>query len=74
MATTTLSTKNQIVIPKDVRESLDLKPGTQFEVLVKDGMIMLVQRRSLEQLQAVFRGADLGGYRDRSDIGEPGWS
>lgn len=32
-ATTTLSSKGQVVIPEDIRSRLGLKPGTQFVVI-----------------------------------------
>jgi AbrB family looped-hinge helix DNA binding protein len=32
-ATTTMSTKRQVVIPEEIREQLGLGPGTQFIVV-----------------------------------------
>jgi len=74
MSVTTLSAKNQVVIPKDVRESLGLKAGTRFEVLAKGDVIVLAPQKSFEELQKVFAGANPAGYRDRSDAGESEWS
>lgn len=37
MSTTTLSPKFQVVIPKNVREALKLKPGVVFNVIEYDG-------------------------------------
>jgi AbrB family looped-hinge helix DNA binding protein len=39
--TTTLSTKGQIVIPEDIRESMHLKPGTKFVVIGMNDTLML---------------------------------
>jgi AbrB family looped-hinge helix DNA binding protein len=39
-ATTTLSSKGQVVIPEEIRERLGLKPGAQF-VVVADGDVVI---------------------------------
>jgi len=39
--TTTLSTKGQIVIPEDIRESMHLMPGTKFVVIGMNDTLML---------------------------------
>jgi len=41
--TTKLSEKGQIVIPKDFRKKMNLKPGTQFLVISTDEAIILQQ-------------------------------
>ena len=38
MATTTISPKYQVVIPKDVREKLHLKSGQKMTVVTKGGV------------------------------------
>ena len=50
MATVTLSSKGQLVIPKAVREHAHLAPGSQFSVSYVDGEIRL---RPLARAQAV---------------------
>jgi len=39
--TTKLSDKGQVVIPKDVRERMGLKPGSRFLVIATDDAIIL---------------------------------
>jgi len=41
---TTLSTKGQIVIPRDIREKLGLRPGTKFAPRVVNGEIVLTPK------------------------------
>ncbi|MCA9932924.1 MAG: AbrB/MazE/SpoVT family DNA-binding domain-containing protein [Ardenticatenaceae bacterium] len=36
-----LSSKGQLVIPKKIRRKLDLQPGTEFAVEVRQGQIIL---------------------------------
>lgn len=40
-ATTKMSSKGQIVIPKSIREQLNLAEGTQFVVIGKDNAVIL---------------------------------
>ena len=42
MATTTISSKFQIVIPKEVREKLHLTPRQRMLIVEKGGVITLV--------------------------------
>ena len=43
VATTTLSSKGQVVIPEDVRNALGLEPGAQF-VVMGDGDVLILNR------------------------------
>jgi AbrB family looped-hinge helix DNA binding protein len=43
VATTTLSSKGQVVIPEDVRIALGLEPGAQF-VVMGDGDVVILKR------------------------------
>ena len=47
MARTVLSTKFQVVIPKDIREETGLRKGQTFQVISKGGVISLVPERPL---------------------------
>jgi len=62
MSITAISTKGQIVIPKSIRDSLDLKPGTRLMVKVLDGKIILEpikMQDPAERLRGKFKGEDL---------------
>lgn len=50
--TTVLAQKGQVVIPKSIREELELDTGDDFEAFVQDGEIVLrpLQRRRNEGL------------------------
>lgn len=67
MTTATLSSKYQIGIPKAVREQLNLHAGQQFTVLARGESIVLVPKRSLDDLRGRLRGADTSKVRDRQD-------
>lgn len=42
--TVTLSSKNQIVVPQAAREKLDIGPGKQLLVLVKEDRVVLIPK------------------------------
>ena len=46
-----LSSKGQLVLPKRIRQKLELKPGAEFEVEVVDGKIVLKPVQKQEKLQ-----------------------
>ena len=67
MNTVTLSTKHQLVIPRDVRERLALEPGAMFTVIEKGGILYLVPERPLAELRGIARGAGRRGLRAKKD-------
>jgi len=46
-----ISSKYQVVIPQDVRERLNLKPGTEVDVIAKGGIIYIVPVRSIWEVR-----------------------
>ena len=56
MDTVKISPKYQVVIPKKVREQLQLKPGIQLHVYVMDGTIRLSPPRSIKDLRGIAKG------------------
>ena len=67
MKTVTLSSKYQLVIPRDVRERLDLEPGAKLTVIEKSGILYLVPQRPLAELRGVARGTRRKGLREKKD-------
>lgn len=68
MSRTTLSPKFQIVIPKDVREMLKLRPGTKFNVVEHEGCIELLPVRSAKQLRGFLSGIDTSVPREKDRV------
>jgi len=67
MAQTVVSSKYQIVIPKEVRTKLDLEKGQILQVVARNGVITLVPDRPLRELRGYIRGLDTSGARDEED-------
>lgn len=62
MAEATLSSKHQIVIPREAREALDLKPGDKLIVSAVGGKIIIMERP--KSYRAALAGIARGLYPD----------
>jgi len=60
MAEATMSSKNQIVIPREAREALDLKPGDKLVVSTVGGRIIVIERP--KSYRAALAGIARGLY------------
>lgn len=60
MAEATLSSKNQIVIPREAREALDLKPGDKLIVSTVGGKMIIMERP--KSYRAALAGIARGLY------------
>ena len=64
MAAVKVSPKYQVVIPREVREQLKLRPGQRLDVFVYDGRIELVPVRRPAELRGLLRGIETSVARD----------
>ena len=53
-----VSPKYKIVIPKEVREALDLRPGQEVAVLRYRDRIELISMRPVKEMRGLLRGID----------------
>ncbi|MBS0166683.1 AbrB/MazE/SpoVT family DNA-binding domain-containing protein [Nitrospira sp. CMX1] len=67
MATTTISSKFQVVIPKAVRDKLHLVPRQRLLVVEKGGVITLVPEVPLKSLKGALRGMTTTHVREKQD-------
>ena len=63
----TISSKYQVVIPKPVRERLNLRPKQKLTVIEKDKMLILIPQASLDDLRGIAVGARTDDYREKKD-------
>ncbi|CAN5777344.1 hypothetical protein BH23GEM3_BH23GEM3_04190 [soil metagenome] len=59
-----LSPKFQVVIPRSVRELLNLKPGQQIQVIPYENRIEFIPLRSARELRGSLRGMSTDLTRD----------
>ena len=67
MARTKVSSKYQVVIPKDVRRTADVHVGQEFQVITKNGQITLVPDRPFASMRGFVRGMKTTGFREKKD-------
>jgi AbrB family looped-hinge helix DNA binding protein len=60
MSQATLSSKNQIVIPREAREALRLKAGDRLLVVVRGNRVIVLEKPKLHH--AAIRGLGTGVY------------
>jgi AbrB family looped-hinge helix DNA binding protein len=56
MQSVTVSTKYQVVIPKAVRESLNLRPGQKMQIIEYAGRIEFIPERDIKELRGFLKG------------------
>ena len=52
----TVSSRYQVVIPKEIRESLGIRPGQKLEAIQYDGRIELVPVRPIAEMIGLLPG------------------
>lgn len=64
-----VSTKYQIVVPKEIRQRFGIKPGQEMSYIVKGGIIHLVPVRPLHSLRGFLqgKGVTLDNFREKRD-------
>ena len=67
MPITTISSKYQIVIPKEVRKKLRLSPKQRFQVIEKGGIITLIPEVPLKSLRGFAKVIDKQDIREKKD-------
>ncbi len=58
MKSVTISPKYQVVIPREVRESMEIKPGTKVQVLLYEDRIELIPMKNLKRMRGFLKGID----------------
>ena len=67
MTYTSVSTKYQVVIPKTVRDRMEIKPGQKFVVWEKAGVIYLIPALKFKEMEGHFCGMDISNTREETE-------
>jgi AbrB family looped-hinge helix DNA binding protein len=68
MKTVTVSPKFQVVIPREVRESLSIKPGEKMQVINYADRIEFVPIRKMKDMRGVLKGINTTVAREKDRI------
>ncbi len=68
MRAVTVSPKFQVVIPKDVRESMGIVSGQKVQMLTYCNRIELIPIKPMSEMKGILKGIDTEVPRDRDRI------
>ena len=68
MKTVTVSPKFQVVIPREVRESLSIKAGEKMQIINYADRIELVPVRKIKSMRGFLKGIDTTVTRERDRV------
>jgi AbrB family looped-hinge helix DNA binding protein len=68
MQTVTVSPKYQVVIPKTVREALNLHPGQKMQIVEYAGRIELIPERDIKELRGFLKGINTEFKREEDRV------
>jgi AbrB family looped-hinge helix DNA binding protein len=68
METVTISPKFQVIIPKVIRDKLNLKPGQKVQAIVYGDRIEFVPLRPAAELRGFLKGIDTRIKRDADRV------
>ena len=68
MQKVTVSPKYQVVIPKNIRETLQLKPGQKLSVIEYDGRIEMIPDRDISELRGFIKGINTDIQRENDRL------
>jgi AbrB family looped-hinge helix DNA binding protein len=67
VVTTKVSSRFQIVIPKEARDAAGIRQGQELGVIVREGTIVLVPHLPLAAYLGIFPGLEADDLRDETD-------
>ena len=68
MNVVTISPKFQVVIPRDIRDRLELEPGQKVQALAFGNRIEFIPVRPLREMRGFLRGLDTTVHRERGRL------
>jgi len=67
MSVVTISSKYQVVIPRDIREQFNLKPGQKIVFIPYGNSLRVVIVPPIEEAHGIFPGIDTDPLREKED-------
>ncbi|MGD9128016.1 MAG: AbrB/MazE/SpoVT family DNA-binding domain-containing protein [Planctomycetia bacterium] len=67
MKTITVSPKYQIVIPREIRDVMNVEPGQKLQIFQHGQRIELMPIRDIKEMRGFLKGANLHTEREEED-------
>jgi AbrB family looped-hinge helix DNA binding protein len=67
MGTVTISSKYQVVIPREIREQFNLKPGQKLDFISYNGTLRVVVVPPIEEARGMLKGMNTDDIREEFD-------
>jgi len=67
MAAVRVSSKYQIVIPREIREPMGIRPGQKVELVRLRGHVILVPVRDVREMRGFLKGMNTDFEREEED-------
>jgi len=64
MTTVTVSKKYQIVMPREMRQAMGIRPGQKLQVVLYEGRAELIPVRDITEMRGFLRGIETDVPRD----------
>lgn len=68
MTEVTVSPKYQIVIPKEIRESMGIVSGQKVQIMSYQGRIEVIPLKSMKEMRGFLKGIDTSVVREEDRI------
>ena len=62
-----LSSKFQVVIPKNIRREMGLKAGEEMTIVAGEGVINIIPLKPLKKMMGFAKGINAEGLREEKD-------
>lgn len=67
MESVTVSPKYQVVIPREIRKLLGVKPGQKMRLIAYDNQVVLIPVRPVTEARGSLKGMDTSLQREEED-------
>ena len=67
MGPVTISSKYQVVIPREIRKQFNLKPGQKIDFIPYNGTLRVVIIPTIEEAYGMLAGMDMDNIREEED-------
>ncbi|TVP57584.1 MAG: AbrB/MazE/SpoVT family DNA-binding domain-containing protein [Halomonadaceae bacterium] len=68
MTSVTVSPKYQIVIPKEIRESMGILPGQKVQITSYQGRIEVIPLKPMKEMRGFLKGIDTTVVREEDRV------